>query len=49
MEFVNDFIKLKFLDVTVRNNENYSADFIVYHKPAITNVQIKPHSSNFLT
>ena len=33
------------MDVTIRNNLNHSYDFSVYCKPAITNVQIKPHSN----
>ena len=33
------------MDVTVKNNLNQSYDFAVYYKPAITNVQIKPHSN----
>ena len=33
------------MDVTIKNNLNQSYDFAVYRKPAITNVQIKPHSN----
>ena len=33
------------MDVTIKNNSNQSDDFAVYRKPAITNVQIKPHSN----
>ena len=33
------------MDVAIKNNLNQSYDFAVYHKPAITNVQIKPHSN----
>ena len=33
------------MDVTTWNNLNHSYDFAVYRKPAITNVQIKPHSN----
>ena len=31
------------MDVTIRNSLNHCYDFAVYRKPAITNVQIKPH------
>ena len=44
-EYESHNIELIFLDVTIRNNENYSYDFAVYHKPTIANVQMKPHSS----
>ena len=37
--------ELNFLDVTIKNNLNQSYDFAVYRKPAITKVQIKPHSN----
>ena len=33
------------MDVTIKYNSNQSYDFAVYRKPAITNVQIKPHSN----
>ena len=33
------------MDITIKNNSNQSYDFAVYRKPAITNVQIKPHSN----
>ena len=33
------------MDVTIKNNLNQSYDFALYRKPAITNVQIKPHSN----
>ena len=36
---------LNFLDVSITNNKTSSYVFKVYRKPAITNVQIKPHSS----
>ena len=45
IEYENDHKELNFLDVTIRNNLNQSYDFAVYCKPAITNVQIKPHSN----
>ena len=45
MEYENDHKELNFLGVTIRNNLNLSYDFAVYRKPAITNVQIKPHSN----
>ena len=45
IEYENDYEELNFLDVTIRNNLNQSYDFAVYRKPAITNVQIKPHSN----
>ena len=35
------------MDITVKNKLNQSYDFAVYYKPAITNVQIKPHSNIF--
>ena len=31
------------MDVTIKSNENYSYDFAVCFKVAVTNVQIKPH------
>ena len=37
--------RLPFLDVEVINNRNGKYDFKVYRKSAITNVQLKPHSS----
>ena len=43
IEYENDCKELNFLDVTIRNNLNHSYDFAVYHKLAITNIQIKPH------
>ena len=43
--YENDNKELNFLDVTRRNNLNQSYDFAVYRKPAITNVQKKPHSN----
>ena len=45
IEYENDIKELNFLDVTIRNNLNHSHDFAVCCKPAITNVQIKPHSN----
>ena len=33
------------MDVTIKNNSNQSYYFAVYHKRAITNAQIKPHSN----
>ena len=44
IEYENEHKKLNFLDVTLKNNLSQSYDFAVYRKPAITNVQIKPHS-----
>ena len=44
-EYENDHKKLSFLDVTIRNNLYQCYDFAVYRKPAMTNVQIKPHSN----
>ena len=44
-EYENEHKELNFLDVTIKNNLNQSYDFAVYRKPAITNVQIKPHSN----
>ena len=45
IEYKNDNTQVNFLDVTIRNNLNHSYDFAVYRKPAITNIQIKPHSN----
>ena len=45
IEYENDHKELNFLDVTIRNNLKQSYDFAVYRKPAITSVQIKPHSN----
>ena len=45
IEYENDHKELNFVDVTTWNNLNHSYDFAVYRKPAITNVQIKPHSN----
>ena len=45
IEYENENKELNFLDVTIKNNLNQSYDFTVYHKPIITNVQIKPHSN----
>ena len=45
IDYKNDHKELNFLDVTIKNNLNQSYDFAVYRKPAITNVQIKPHSN----
>ena len=33
------------MDVIIKNNLNQSYDLVVYPKPPITNVQIKPHSN----
>ena len=33
------------MEVTIKNSSNQSHDFAVHRKPAITNVQIKPHSN----
>ena len=41
MEHENDNKELNFVDVTIRNNLIHSYNFSVYHKLAITNVQIK--------
>ena len=43
IEYENDHKELNLLDVTIRNNLNQSYDFAVYRKPAIANVQIRPH------
>ena len=48
IEYENDNKELNFLDVTIRNNLNRFYDFAVYRKPAITNIQIKPHSFQHL-
>ena len=45
IEYKNEHKELNFLDVTIKSNLNQSYDFAVHHKPAITNVQIKPHSN----
>ena len=45
IEYENDHNGLNFLEVTIRNNLSHSYGFAVYRKPAITNVQIKPHSN----
>ena len=42
-EYENDNKELIFLDIRVTNNENYSYDFTVYIKLAITNIQVKLH------
>ena len=43
MEYESDNKELNFLDGTKRSNLKHSYDFAEYRKPAITNVQIKPH------
>ena len=45
IEYKNDEKELNFLDVTIRKNLNHYYDFAVYHKAAITKVQIKLHSN----
>ena len=45
VEYQNEHEELNFLDVTIKNNLNQSYNFAVYRKPAITKVQIKPHSN----
>ena len=45
IEYENDNKQLNFLDVPLRNNLNHSYDFAIYGKPALTNVQIEPHSN----
>ena len=45
IEYENEHKEQNFLDVTIKNNLNQSYDFAVHRKPAITNVQIKPHSN----
>ena len=45
IEYENEHKELNFLDITIKNNLNQSYDFVLYRKPAITNVQIKPHSN----
>ena len=44
-EYENEHKELNFLEVTIKNSLNQSYDFAVYRKPAITNIQIKPHSN----
>ena len=44
-EYENDNKELNFLDVTIKNNNNGKYEFKIHRKNAITNVQIKPHSS----
>ena len=44
-EYENDNKELKFFDIATRNDENYSCDFTIYCKPAITNVYIKLSSN----
>ena len=44
MEYENEHKEINFLDVTI-NNLNKFYDFAEYRKPAITNVQMKPHSN----
>ena len=39
--------ELKFIDVTISNNENCRYYFIVYSIPMITISQIEPHSGIF--
>ena len=38
--------ELNFLDVTTKNNCKGSYEFTVHRKDAITNIQVKPHSSH---
>ena len=45
IEYENEHKEINFLDVTIKNNLNQSHEFAVYRKPAITNVQMKPHSN----
>ena len=45
IEYENEHKELTFLEVTIKNNSNQSYHFVVYHKRAITNAQIKPQSN----
>ena len=45
IEYENENKELNYLDITIKSKSNQSYDFAVYRKPAITNVQIKPHSN----
>ena len=45
IEYENERKEINLLDVIIKNNSNQSYDFAVYRKPAITNVQITPHSN----
>ena len=44
IEYENEHKELNFLNITLKHDLNQFFDFAVYCKPAITNVQIKPHS-----
>ena len=44
-QYENEHKERNFLEVTIKNSLNQSYDFAVYHKPAITNIQIKPQSN----
>ena len=43
IEHENEEKRLNFLDIKIKNNSG-RYEFDVHHKPALTNVQIKPHS-----
>ena len=43
IEDENEEKSLNFLDINIKNN-NGRYEFDIYRKPALTNVQIKPHS-----
>ena len=46
MEIENKNKSLNFLDITITNTKKGSYSYNVYRKPAITNVQVKPHSGH---
>lgn len=45
VELENEQKELTFLDINIKNDKNGKFQFKVHRKDAITNVQIKPHSS----
>ena len=45
IKYENNNKELKFFDIATRNDENYSYDFTIYRKPAITNVYTKLSSN----
>ncbi|XP_047123024.1 uncharacterized protein LOC124806302 [Hydra vulgaris] len=47
-EVKNEIKTLNFLDITITNNTLGKYEYKVYRKEAITNIQIKPHSSHNL-
>ena len=48
MEKEDQSCKLNFLDVTIINTGAGKYEFKIHRKIAITNVQIKPHSSTLI-